>query len=229
MNKKILISVIGASATIIASIVGAKIGKNMEQNNNQSQIINQESANNNPINIINTIENNNSLESNENSGDKNEIIAKKLPEKEAEADRTLDEADMEDVMLLDTNILYDGKNYVIYKDSNKESFNVGGITYSLGFEIKNNGSIPGYVLLNLRGEYASISFNVGRIDGTEDKDAAIDVFLDEELYETLEISATAPSTPIEIDLNYAQSMKMDLHVEGLTWTSYGFTDIYLKK
>lgn len=133
------------------------------------------------------------------------------------------------VNLLDTNILYDGENYTIYKPSNGNSFSIGGVKYTSGFDINTSGGNQGYVLFNLNNEYSLISFDTGRIDGTDKQDITLDVFLNDEFYETYNISSDTPITHIEIPLNYASNMKLYFHVTYSAWESLGFTNIYLKK
>lgn len=133
------------------------------------------------------------------------------------------------VNLLDTNVLYDGVNHTIYKPTDGNSFSVGGTTYTSGFDINTRGGNEGYVLLNLNNTYSSIIFDVGRVDGTDKHDITLDIYINDEIYQTYNISPDTPSTHFDIPLDYAKSMKLHFRVPHLARESLGFTNIYLKK
>lgn len=133
------------------------------------------------------------------------------------------------VELLDTNVLYDGVCYGIYFSSDGKSFAMGSGTYNDGFVIYDDHSLfgngDGYALFDLQGKYSKISFNVGRTNEYEMEDVILKVYLNDKYITEYSLNAQSPPVPLEINLNYADSLKLEL--TGGSRVKYGFTNAIL--
>lgn len=133
------------------------------------------------------------------------------------------------VKLLDTNVLYDGVGYDVYLPSNGDSFSMGSDTYNEGFVLYDNHSIlgegDGYALFELKRQYSKIAFDVGRTNEYEMQDVELKVYLDNKYIEVYSLNAQSPPVPLEINLNYANSLKLE--ITGGSKVKYGFTDVIL--
>ena len=138
------------------------------------------------------------------------------------------EAEITKVDLLDTTALHDGERCMIYRPSEGKSFSVGGVPNNKGFTLDTYWN-EGLALINLNYNYAKASFNVGHVDGTALGDTTLQVFLGKDIYKEYRISSDIPSTPIEIPVNYAGSMKLQLSDSESFSSTYAFTDFILTK
>lgn len=106
---------------------------------------------------------------------------------------------------------------------------MGSKTYNKGFTICDDFSLfgegKGYALFDLQGKYSKISFDVGRTNGDHKSDGVIQVFLNSEYITEFNLSAESPPRPLEIDLNYANDMKLLLKSDSSV--IYGFVNVIL--
>lgn len=116
--------------------------------------------------------------------------------------------------LLDTNVLYDGIRYSMVPNDSDEVLSVAGDEYREGILLDENPYADCYVLFNLKNDYSSLQIEIGRLDGSDKTDAKLEVYLDEELSTTYNISADTPIQTIMIPLNYASSMKLRIVADG---------------
>ncbi len=133
------------------------------------------------------------------------------------------------VKLLDTDVLYDGVCYGVYLPSDGKTFAMGSGTYNDGFVIYDDHSLfgegDGYALFDLKGQYSKISFDVGRTNEYEKQDVVLKVYLDDKYTEEYSLNAQSPPIPLEINLNYAKSLKLE--ITGGNRVKYGFTNAIL--
>lgn len=131
--------------------------------------------------------------------------------------------------LFDTNVLYDGTCYKIYLPSDGKTFSMGSGTYNKGFLIYDDHSLfgpgDGYALFDLKGKYSKIAFNVGRTNEYEKEDVVLKVYLNDEYIEEYSLNAQSPPISLEIDLKYANNMKLEITGGGRV--IYGFTNVIL--
>ena len=131
--------------------------------------------------------------------------------------------------LFDTDVLYDGKCYNKYLPVDGSTFSMGSSTYNKGFVIYDDLSIlgagDGYALFDLQGKYSKITFDIGRTNKSQKVDVTLRVYLDGEYYEEYSLSAESPPVQLEIGLNYANNMKLE--IVGKQSTEYGFTNVFL--
>lgn len=70
-----------------------------------------------------------------------------------------------------------------------------------------------------------MTFNVGRTNDYEKEDVILKVYLNDEYKEEYSLRAQSPPVQLKIDLNYANSMKLEITGGGRVM--YGFTNVVL--
>lgn len=134
------------------------------------------------------------------------------------------------ISLTDTNVLYDGVCYGYYIPSKSDEFSMGGKHYNDGFQIIDDHSLfgngNGYVLFNLENKYSKIEFLVGRTNITDNKvDTTLKLYLDNKYIDSYQLYGDDTPKKMSLDLNYADSMKLELI--GLGSVGYGFAEVKL--
>lgn len=131
--------------------------------------------------------------------------------------------------LFKTKILYDGTCYGTYLPSDGKTFSMGSNTYNKGFVIYDDYSLfgegDGYALFDLQGNYSKIAFDVGRTNEYEKQDVSLKVYLNNEYVEEFKLSAESPPVSLEINLNYANNLKLE--ITGGSRVKYGFANVVL--
>lgn len=140
-----------------------------------------------------------------------------------------DNANTLKIDLTDTKVLYDGMCYKIYLPSEGNTFSMGSKTYNDGFVMYDDHSLfgegDGYTLFDLGGEYSKISFSVGRTNEYEKQDVVLKVYLNGEYTEEYSLSAQSTPIELEIDLKYANELKLE--ITGGSRVKYGFANVVL--
>ena len=122
--------------------------------------------------------------------------------------------------------------YETFQFKNPEYFTMMGKEYFHGFILYGYyGHYPedAYAYFNLNGEYASLEFDFGHIDGTTMASASFSVYLDGEYLMTIEGNSDMIVQHISIPLDYALQMKIVCSYTG-TWdcaNGYGFANVTL--
>ena len=129
----------------------------------------------------------------------------------------------EDIYLLDVCPPYE-KTYG-FKTPNQ--FEMMGRTYGHGFTMYEEKDH--YAIFNLNGEYNSLEFDLGHVDGTSMKDGKFEIYLDGEYYQTIEGSSNMLVTHVTIQLKYAMQLKIiGTHERYSDLPTYGFANAVLK-
>ena len=87
-----------------------------------------------------------------------------------------------------------------------------------------------YAIFNLNGEYDTLEFDFGHVDGRDSNAAHYDVYLDGEYFETIEGTGDMLVTHMQIPLNYALQLK--IVASGYYMGArpvYGFANAILRK
>lgn len=130
---------------------------------------------------------------------------------------------------ISTNVIYEGTNYDVVKESDGKDILMGAQSYSQGVVIWDDESLfgegTGYALFDLQGKYSKIEFDVGRTNDYEKENVDLKVYLDSACKNTYQLDAETPLTHYEVDLNYANSMKLE--ISGGTRVKYGFVNVIL--
>lgn len=129
------------------------------------------------------------------------------------------------VDLIDANVIYDGYDYEIITPSSDKTLCMGSDEFNKGVQI-NSGYYYGYILLDLKGKYSKISFDVARITGSNINDATLRAFIGDNNKKEYSLNGEKPIERISIDLNYADTLKLEL--DG-RYVNYGFANCILEK
>lgn len=136
-------------------------------------------------------------------------------------------------VLFQNSLITDTEGFVFYSVGNGKAFSMGTDTFDNGFITSGDASTIGsraYFYANLKGEYASMSFVVGHIDGTRLSNRSLHIYTKNgnDEYRILEtINLTSDMFPEEksININYADGIQFVF--EGEYTAQYGIADIYL--
>lgn len=82
----------------------------------------------------------------------------------------------------------------------------------------------GWALFNLNGQYSTLSFDVGHIDGQGMHQGSLNIYLDDALAFSMDLDPEAMPKHIEVPLHYALQMKIELD-SGYLWQDYGMGNI----
>jgi len=108
---------------------------------------------------------------------------------------------------------YDGKRYKVYSSTSGEFLQIGGKKYTNAFSLGETWYSPNMdtmALFRLDGKYNKLSFEIGRVDDAGFTDATLNIYLDGKLTESYDLKAEDLLRAIEIDLNGALQLKMEL-------------------
>lgn len=115
-----------------------------------------------------------------------------------------------------------------YRLEDNKFFTMSGKKYTNGFVCKDIIADEGYeawALFNLNGQYDSLTFTVGHVDGTPAINATMNIYLDGVIAYTKELKYDDVAKSVTIPLNYALQMKIEV-TDG-NWVnrpSYGFSE-----
>ncbi len=121
-----------------------------------------------------------------------------------------------------------GKEYLL-KDN--QYFTMSGKKYTNGFVLDAqyfSGKIA-EAMFNLNGEYKSLTFTVGHIDGTELYNAQFDVYIDGIIAYTTTLKYDDVAKKITIPLDGALQMKFVLTHPAYSSSTYGFSEGVFEK
>lgn len=131
-------------------------------------------------------------------------------------------------IISDEAVLYGNHCYELYTGTDK-TFSVAGKQYNEGFRMWNNAS-TGLVLYNFHGMYDSITFDVGRIDGSIEGSDALHVYKDGVFCEDLTLNGSIGHSQFTIDVTGVNCLALEIDAEGLyTGREYGFYNIKTKR
>ena len=107
-----------------------------------------------------------------------------------------------------------------YMRNQNEWFTMAGNRYTDGFVMESNGTDN--VLFNLDENYESVTFKVGHIDGTDNRDRTLKIYLDRVLVQEVPLSYSGGVQEITVSTSGARGMKLE--IEGVYYDDYGFAD-----
>ncbi len=117
--------------------------------------------------------------------------------------------------------------YEKYTTENGKSFNMGGTKYTNGFVLEYEGS---EAVFNLNGNYRTITFDMGHVDGSDNYDAGIQIFIDDRLVEEYVAGYDDIPQKITIPVNNGLKIKFSVVREGDYYFTgeVGFGNIVLR-
>lgn len=134
------------------------------------------------------------------------------------------------VSLEESNTLYDGSRCKYYKSSEPETFSLGSNTYKSGFTLETGytGRADGNysnALFDLKGKYSKISFDVGKVTGEYNLNAIMSIYIDDKHLQDYDLSVNVVSKHFDIDLNYADNLRIQININDYHGTKYGFANV----
>lgn len=111
---------------------------------------------------------------------------------------------------------------------NGETVSMSGKSYTNGFALGDYKYDSSYAMFNLDGQYTSLSFLVGHIDGEEMGFGAFKIYCDGVLSKELSINADALPQKFTIDLTGVKQLKIEMVDQGSRYVSYMFANVIVK-
>ncbi len=99
---------------------------------------------------------------------------------------------------------YSSNRYAKYTPENGKSFSMGGTKYTNGFVL---GSYSGEASFNLNGKYKTVTFDMGHVDGTNNADGTIQIYVDNKLIDEYEVGYSDIPKTISIPVNYGLQLQ----------------------
>lgn len=115
----------------------------------------------------------------------------------------------------------------IYHSTKAEFFKMGGKDYSNGFTMESFFS-DCFALVNLNGEYSSLTMDVGHVDGSSMTDKVIGVYLDGEFSQNIEVTGDMIVKNIKIPLHNALQVKFTMEMDHNRGGTYGIANAILE-
>lgn len=105
---------------------------------------------------------------------------------------------------------YESKNYQEYHASKAEFFKMGGKDYSNGFTLSGYNGSSNYAIANLDGQYSTLTFDLGHVDGTNIYGSAIklDFYLDGSFSQSIELNPEMSVKSVSVPLKNALQVKI---------------------
>jgi len=127
---------------------------------------------------------------------------------------------------------YEKSNCIEYTSSNGKSFKISGKKYTNGFTIGDHYTTnSGHIFFNLNGKYSLVNLDLGRVDGTAEKDGIVRFFVDDKLVKEVEVKANDLCQHITIPLNYGMKLKIEVPSNDMFYPDpvTGFANIIVEK
>ena len=108
-----------------------------------------------------------------------------------------------------------------YAPTSADGFTVGGKEYYEGYVFYNwYQTSLSQALYNLKGEYKTFEFDIGRVDGTTVAPSKLYVYKEGLIDEEIDLSATALKTHIKLDVEGVDSLKLICETQGHYYDVY---------
>lgn len=116
---------------------------------------------------------------------------------------------------------YQTANYGIYDNDELKSFLMMGIPYYQGV-LGDRTTYERVALYNLDGDFTSVSFMVGHLDNADTSGAMLNVYTDNNLVRTIELTGDMTTQTVTIDTTNVQQLKFS-GISG--WGRYGIANV----
>lgn len=133
--------------------------------------------------------------------------------------------DVTPTYLLDVCKPYSSLYYTEY--INGERFNMGGTEYTNGFTITGDWGDGGNAIFNLNGNFRTVSFNLGHVDGTDMTEKNIKIYCDGVLKAEHNINAYNLPQKVTIDIAGVNQLKI-IYEDGSYYPAIGFGNVIVK-
>lgn len=113
---------------------------------------------------------------------------------------------------------YQAKRYEEYTTKNGSSFTMSGTKYTNGFVLTYS---DGYALVNLNGNYSSMTFSMGHVDGSYDADTTVNFYVDGELVSDVLVEGKGIAKKYTIPLRNGLQLKITREGGSSAYTGFG--------
>lgn len=110
--------------------------------------------------------------------------------------------------------------------SNPSSFYIADTKYKDGFIIEQRFDTS--VVFNLNNKYSKLNFIFGHVDKAELRDCTLEIYTDEDLYDTIKLKPDSIPVNVKVELNYCNYIKFKFFKDGYT-TTYGIANPILTR
>ncbi len=128
----------------------------------------------------------------------------------------------EKVYLMDVCPPYDVSRNDCYST---EAFKMTGTNYK-GFSLNLHDGTQ-YALINLNNQFSALEFDFGHVDGSRQYSCTLNIYLDDNLVQTIEQQPDSDVAHVNIPLNYGKHLKLELTYQ-YPGSTYGFGNIELQ-
>lgn len=109
---------------------------------------------------------------------------------------------------------------------NTDPFKMCGKQYSNGFTMQSPDKY--YALINLNEKFSKLEFDFGHVDDSGDYSATVNIYLDDNLAQTIEKNSDEYVSHETVNLNYAQQLKIEINTGHAGYFGeYGFGNMIL--
>ena len=119
---------------------------------------------------------------------------------------------------------YQYKNGTEYRMTDNKFFTMSGKKYTNGYVLKTAGNTSAEALYNLDGKFKSVSFRIGHIDGTPDKNATLNIYIDGICEYTKELKYDDVASMVTVPLNGALQMKIEVKKDSSNTNQWGISE-----
>lgn len=120
--------------------------------------------------------------------------------------------------LMDVCPPYQKNEYEEYTTKNGKSFTMSGTKYTNGFVLDYSS---GYALVNLNGNYSSMTLTLGHVDGSHDGDTTVNFYIDDELVTDVVVEGKGIAKKYTIPLRGGLQLKITREKGSNSYTGFG--------
>lgn len=117
------------------------------------------------------------------------------------------------------------ESYQFWNVTNGETVSVSGKKYTNGFRLGDDKYRKAYALFNLDGQFTSLSFLVGHIDGKTMGYGSFKIYCDGVLSKEFSVNADALPKKYTIDLTGVKQLKIAMVDQGADYVTYMFANV----
>ncbi len=126
---------------------------------------------------------------------------------------------------------FDEWRYEECTSNNGKNFTMAGELYTRGFTMTPYNCESVISLYNLNGQYNTLSFTAGHVDGTADQNLELRIYSDNELVKIIKLKYDQMPSDYTVDINGALQLKIEaVNPEGNTWAqaTYGIANAIIE-
>ncbi len=126
---------------------------------------------------------------------------------------------------------FDEWRYEECTSNNGKNFSMAGELYTRGFTVTPYNCESVISLFNLNGQYNTLSFTAGHVDGTANQNLELRIYADNELIKIIKLKHNQMPSTYNVNLSGALQLKIEaINPEGDTWeqATYGIANAVIE-